>query len=189
MANRTDKVERWSSFKVWLFSLGNRNPESNPALVDYAGLGSNDRFLDVGCGLGTALEHAARTGAEIAGVDPSPAMVERASKRVPQAEVKVGSAETIPFPDGHFTVVGNIKSYHHWANPDAGLAEILRVLVPGGRLLIAEKRLKRNRGHGLHPEQADELARTLLGLGYATSTVDSLSLVRNEFLVVSGVAS
>lgn len=188
MANKTDEVECWSSFKVWLFSLFNRNPDSNPALVDHAGLTADDRFLDVGCGLGAVLEHAAATNAEVAGVDPSPAMVERASQRVPHAKVKVGSAENIPFPDDYFSVVANMSSYHHWAKPDDGLAEILRVLAPGGRLLIAEKRLRRKKGHGLHPDGADQVARTLNRLGYARSDVDSLKVGRTEFLVVSGMA-
>ncbi|HWL50117.1 MAG TPA: methyltransferase domain-containing protein, partial [Acidimicrobiia bacterium] len=92
MTSPAPDVERWSALKVWLFSLFNRNPESNSAAVDRLRLDSDDRFLDLGCGLGAALEHAATTGARTAGIDPSPSMVERAAERVPQAEVRLGSA-------------------------------------------------------------------------------------------------
>ncbi|HEY6628158.1 MAG TPA: class I SAM-dependent methyltransferase, partial [Acidimicrobiia bacterium] len=128
MTSGVEDVERWSPLKVWLFSLFNRDPKSNLAAVDLISLNSTDRFVDLGCGLGAALEHAAATGAETAGIDPSPAMVERASRRVPQAEVKIGSAEAIPFGDDLFTAVLAVSTYHHWADSDAGLTEVRRVL-------------------------------------------------------------
>lgn len=188
MAVPTDDVERWSAFKVWLFGLFNRTPKSNLAVVEHARLTADDRLLDVGCGLGAALEHAVASGAALAGVDPSPAMVDKASRRVPRAEVKVGSAESIPFPDSHFTVVINVSSYHHWAHPETGLSEILRVLAPGGRLLIVEHDLKRKTGHGLNQEQADRLSETLIGVGFASSAVDSLKAGRSRYMVVSATA-
>jgi ubiquinone/menaquinone biosynthesis C-methylase UbiE len=73
--------------------------------------------------LGAAVERAASRGADVAGVDPSPAMVEQARQRVPQATFAVGSAEDIPFPDDAFTVVIAVATYHHWADPVAGLTE------------------------------------------------------------------
>jgi cyclopropane fatty-acyl-phospholipid synthase-like methyltransferase len=88
-----EEVERWSPLKAWLYSLFCRNPKSNLAAVELASLTADDRFLDVGCGPGAALENAAATGAQVAGVDPSPSMVARASERVPTADVRVASAE------------------------------------------------------------------------------------------------
>lgn len=138
-----------------------------------AQLDGDDRFLDIGCGLGAALEHAAATGAEVAGVDPSPSMVERAARRVPTADVKIGSAEEIPFPDGHFSVAVNVSSFHHWADRDAGLRETLRVLAPGGRLHIMEGMIKDGKdGHGLNPTQVESLQARLLEVGYETAQVD-----------------
>jgi SAM-dependent methyltransferase len=177
-------IERWSPFKVWLFGLFNKTPESNLAIIDRIGLDADDRFLDVGCGLGAAMERAAATGAQVFGVDPSPAMVEKAASRVPGADVRVGSAESIPYPDDHFTVVINVSSYHHWAEPQAGLREILRVLAPGGRLYVVEGKLKGRRKHGLTPVGADDLAASLLDLGYEESSVDLLDIGRHGYLVV-----
>lgn len=185
-----DEIERWSPFKVWLYSLRFRTPKSNHAAVELASLNAGDRFLDVGCGLGAALERAAAAGAEVAGVDPSPSMVSRAQRRVPQAEVRVGSAEEIPFPDEHFTVVINVSSFHHWADREAGLKEILRVLAPGGRLHIVEGLLKEGKdGHGLDPTDAQLLANKLLELGYADTKVDTIKPGWwHRYMVVTGVA-
>jgi ubiquinone/menaquinone biosynthesis C-methylase UbiE len=186
----TEDIERWSPLRAWLYSLVNRSPKSNLAAVELAALTADDRFLDVGCGPGAALEQAAATGAQIAGVDPSPSMVTRASRRVPSADVRVGSAEELPFPDGHFTVVVNVASFHHWADRDAGLREILRVLAPAGRLHIMEGMIKEGKdGHGLNPTDAESLSARLVELGYADTEVDTVKTGwRHRYYVVTGIA-
>ncbi|HEY6635066.1 MAG TPA: class I SAM-dependent methyltransferase [Acidimicrobiia bacterium] len=186
----TEGIERWSPLKVWVYSLLNRNPESNLVVVEKASLTTHDRFLDVGCGPGAALENAAATGAQVAGVDPSPSMVERASKRAPSADVQVASAEHLPFPDGHFTVVVNVASFHHWADRDAGLREILRVLAPGGRLLIMEGVVKEgHEGHGLNQGDLASLQARFLEIGYAGASVDTVKTGwRHRYHIVTGVA-
>lgn len=186
-----DEIERWSPFKVWLYSLVWKSPKSNRAAVEFASLSERDRFLDVGCGLGAALEHAAATGAEVAGVDPSPSMVARASRRVPEADVREGSAEAIPFPDDHFTVAINVSSFHHWADREAGLKEMLRVLAPGGRLHVVEDKLKEGKdGHGLSHQDSQVLAAKLAELGYADAAVDELKPGWwRRYMVVTGVAA
>jgi len=187
VTSQTADVERWSSLKVWLFSLFNRDPKSNLAAVELLSLKSDDRFLDLGCGLGAALEHTDATGAETAGIDPSPAMVERAARRVPGAEVREGSAESIPFEDDRFTAALAVSTYHHWADPEAGLAEARRVLVPGGRLLILERKLKKSSGHGMNRAGADRLAQMLTTHGYVSAEVGTFRIGRVDYLTVSAV--
>ena len=186
----TLEVERWSPFKVWLYNLFNRNPKSNRAVIELLDLDSGDRFLDVGCGPGAALEHAASTGASVAGIDPSPSMVSRAAKRVPTAEVRLGSAEEIPFPDDSFSVVVNIASFHHWADRDTGLREVLRVLAPGGRLQIVEGVIREGKdGHGLDSRDAEILNARLIELGYSRTSVQRIRPGwRREYFVVGGLA-
>ena len=187
MTSPVADVERWSSLKVWLFSLFNKTPESNLAAVHRIGLDTDDRFLDLGCGLGAALEHAAATGAKTAGIDPSPSMVERAAERVPQAEVRLGSAESLPFEDDAFTAAISVSTYHHWADAETGLREVRRVLASGGRLLIVEKKLKRSAGHGLDRIGAERLREVLENQGYTEVGVDTMPAGRFEYLAVSAI--
>ena len=187
MTSGIKDVERWSALKVWLFSVLNRDPKSNLAAVDLMSLDSTDRFVDLGCGLGAALEHAEATGAETTGIDPSPAMVERAARRVPQAEVRLGSAEAIPFGDARFTAALAVSTYHHWADSDAGLVEVRRVLAPGGRLLIVEKKLRRSSGHGVDAVGADRLIETLVSHGYVAPKVETMRVGRVDYVAISAM--
>lgn len=184
------EIERWSPLKAWFYNLFNRNPKSNTAVIELLELSTDDRFLDIGCGPGAALEHAVSAGASVTGIDPSPAMVSRAAKRVPAAEVRVGSAEEIPFPDDSFSVAVNIASFHHWADREAGLKEILRVLAPGGKVHVVEGVLGDEKdGHGLSPRDAEILETRLTELGYIrTSTRRIKPGWRHEYFMVSGVA-
>jgi ubiquinone/menaquinone biosynthesis C-methylase UbiE len=182
------EVERWSGFKVWLFSLRHRTPDSNLVAVDRIAPGPGDRFLDLGCGLGAAVERAVSMGADATGVDPSPAMVDKASQRVPQATFAVGSAEDIPFPEGVFTVVIAVATYHHWADPAAGVAEVRRVLAPDGRFLLVERKLRRRKGHGLHPDTAREVAMKLRSAAFRTVAIDDMRVGRKVYLAISASA-
>jgi ubiquinone/menaquinone biosynthesis C-methylase UbiE len=181
------EIEQWSPLKVWFYSLLHGDPKSNAEIVSFANVAPTDRFLDIGCGPGAGLEYASRAGAEVAGVDPSAAMVERAAKRAPNADVRLGSAEEIPFADNAFTVAINVSSFHHWADREAGLREIRRVLEPGGRLHVVEGKLKDGRdGHGLDLHQAQVLTVKLGELGYSDMRVDEIKTGRrHEYIVVS----
>ncbi len=181
-----DDVERWSPFRVWVYSLLNRSPQSNILAVDRLALGPGDRFLDIGCGLGAALEHGSRAGAETAGIDPSPSMIERARKRVPTAAVELGSAEEIPFRDDRFTAVMAVATFHHWADRGRGLAEVLRVLAPGGRLLVMEQHLKRGSGHGLTPEHAEAVGADMGDIGFRSVEIGHLKEGRHRFVTITG---
>ena len=98
------------------------------------------RILDVGAGPGRLAVALARTYTDIriVGVDPSPEMVERAretSKRAgldDRVSFEQGNAVALPFPDASFDDVLSTLSMHHWPDPARGLAEVYRVLRPGG---------------------------------------------------------
>jgi ubiquinone/menaquinone biosynthesis C-methylase UbiE len=119
-----------------------------------ARLRPDEQMLDVGCGTGTlALEVARRVGRAggVAGVDPSPEQIARArakaARRHLPIEFQVGVIEQLPFPDQTFDVVLSTLMMHHLPAPlkRQGLAEIARVLKPGGRLVIADFTRKQDR--------------------------------------------
>lgn len=102
-----------------------------------------ERFLDVGCGGGLAAIRFAKVFPQVRvdGVDVSPHQIERARKRsrgLDRLAFQCAPAEELPFPDATFDRVYSMVSIKHWSDPDAGLRECVRVLKPGGWLLIAE---------------------------------------------------
>ena len=180
-------VERWSALFATIYTLRWRSPASNRVLVEYAAVGPGDRVLDFGSGPGAALEHARAAGAEVYGVDPSPSMVKRAGRRVPGATVVEGSAERLPFADALFTHVWTISAFHHWVAPEEGIAEAHRVLAPGGRLLIVERKLKPGKGgHGFDPALATETSQQLERHGFHDCSVETIRARRAEYTVVGG---
>ena len=102
------------------------------------------RVLEVGCGPGHLSIRLARLGFEVAGLDLDPAMIARAQANASRAGNRggrrpsflVGDVAALAFPDRSFDLVVSTLSMHHWADPTAGLAEIGRVLRPGGRALV-----------------------------------------------------
>ncbi|MGC7094157.1 methyltransferase domain-containing protein [Amycolatopsis lurida] len=94
------------------------------------------RVVDVGCGTGTSVGELTTAGAVVSGVDINPEVLVVAKERHPAGEFTTGSAEAIPFPDGHFDAYRAERVYHAVADPAAALAEAARVLVPGGRIVL-----------------------------------------------------
>ncbi|MDH3607396.1 MAG: class I SAM-dependent methyltransferase [Acidimicrobiia bacterium] len=174
----------WSGFKSWVYSLVFRTPKTNKLVVEHAGLTDSDRTLDIGCGPGAAVRMAAEVAAEAVGVDRAQPMVDIARKRSRKhanARFEVGSAESLPFPDGSFTVVWSAHSYHHWEDPTAGLTEVRRVLAASGRVHILEQDGK---AHGLNDAQAEQVVAELEGLGFGEVAVAKL----DKQVIVSGTA-
>lgn len=99
--------------------------------------------LDVGCGTGMLSERllGAFPSCRLAGVDLSPAMVERARARLAgRAEVREADAERLPFHDGAFDLVVSNDSFHHYPDPDRAAFQMWRVLRKGGALVLGDVR-------------------------------------------------
>ncbi len=96
------------------------------------GITSGDRLLDVACGSGLAIELAGLRGVRCAGIDASPRLLAVARDRNPEADLRVGDMNALPWPDGSFDVVTSFRGI--WGTTPSALAEVYRVLVPGGRV-------------------------------------------------------
>jgi uncharacterized peroxidase-related enzyme len=96
------------------------------------GVGAGDRLLDLACGAGLALELAALRGASCAGIDASPRLLAVAEDRSPEADLRVGDMNALPWDDGSFDVVTSFRGI--WGTTPKAVAEAHRVLVPGGRI-------------------------------------------------------
>ncbi len=94
------------------------------------------RVLDAGCGTGEFAESlATKLGCEVVGVDVSERMVELTRAR--GVEALVADVHDLPFDDGEFDAAAANWMLYHLEDPDRGLAELQRVIRPGGRLVAA----------------------------------------------------
>jgi demethylmenaquinone methyltransferase / 2-methoxy-6-polyprenyl-1,4-benzoquinol methylase len=97
-----------------------------------------DRVLDVCCGTGDLALAAAEAGGEVTGLDFSEAMLVRARRKEPALEWVSGDALALPFADDSFEAVTIGFGLRNLADAERGLAEMRRVLSPGGRVAILE---------------------------------------------------
>jgi SAM-dependent methyltransferase len=112
-------------------------------------------LLDLGCGSGYWLSGYADEAAEVIGVEPDPQLLPLAADRDPRVRVLPGSAEHIPLADQSVDVVHARFAYFFPPGCDAGLAEVMRVLRPGGTLVVV--------GNDLRDGQFAELLRAAQG--------------------------
>ena len=96
------------------------------------GVDAGDRLLDVACGAGLAVELASLRGAQCAGIDASPRLIAVARDRTPDADLRVGDMQELPWGDETFDVATSFRGI--WGTTPGAVAEVNRVLVPGGRI-------------------------------------------------------
>ena len=96
---------------------------------------SGGKILDVGCGVGQVVARLANAGFEAFGVDVSEPNIERAKKFCPHCQLYDG--KKIPFPDNFFASVGALNVLEHVDEPEAFIAEIVRVAEIGGRIVLS----------------------------------------------------
>jgi ubiquinone/menaquinone biosynthesis C-methylase UbiE len=177
-------------------------PRVYRAVIDAADLRPGLRVLDVGCGTGSLLAAAARraSGLDITGLDPDPRVLRRARRKLARAgataRLDQGYAQELPYADGAFDLVLSSLMLHHLGDgaKEGMLAEVRRVLAPGGVLLLADLTgpmhghglLRRRHRHGPRPEFAasipdllrDAGLREVTEVGRVQARVGSVGLFR-----------
>ena len=123
-------AERYDRF------MGRYTPSLATKLCDAADVADQGRALDVGSGPGgLALELSARLGAEdVAAIDPSEKFIAACRERCPGADVRLGSAEDLPWADASFDTTLSCLAIGFFADADRGVAEMARVTKPAGRV-------------------------------------------------------
>jgi ubiquinone/menaquinone biosynthesis C-methylase UbiE len=148
---------RHYDFQVWL-ATGGKERWLRETILGRARLVSGETMLDIGCGTGTlALAAKRRLGLQgkVFGVDAALEMVAAAQAKARKAgcdiQVETAAAQALPFADGGFDLVTSTLMLHHIPKParPAAVAEMLRVLRPGGRALVVDFATSSEVGGGL----------------------------------------
>lgn len=121
-------------------------------LSDY-GIAPGTHVLDVGCGTGLVSNVLARRRCNVMGVDVSEPMLERARRRVPSATFALARAEELPFARDAFDAATSAQTFH-WVDQPRALAELARIVRPGGTVAIWWKGLMRGDSTRLLREDA-----------------------------------
>jgi SAM-dependent methyltransferase len=168
-----------------------RTEETLDRLVELLPLDPHDAWVDVACGTGIVSLVLAPRVASVVGLDLTPAMLARArtaAAGIANVRFVEGKAEALPFPDGHFAGAVTRFSLHHLPRPERMVAEMARVVRPGGWVALADHLTS---GHGVAAlwHQAIERLRDPSHWAclppdafFAIGTAAGLELVRREEL-------
>ncbi len=112
---------------------------------ELAGATTGRRILDLGCGTGydaMAMATLVGNGGEVVGIDRSEGMVKEARQRAEgvglPVRFEVGDAMALPFPDNYFDGARADRVFQHLADPERALAEMIRVVRPGGSIVLTD---------------------------------------------------
>jgi SAM-dependent methyltransferase len=164
------------------FLMSRMNAPLNTWIVEMLDVQPDDRVIEIGFGPGLALEAAAERARRgfVAGVERSRVMLRQAERRNRAAvaagrmELRLGSAESLPYADGSFTKACAVNSLQFWPSPQAGLTQLHRVLASSGRLVLALRMRRADAGRydrsrfGFTEERAAEVERMLQAAGFAS---------------------
>ncbi len=116
--------------------FGQLTPMAALALINSALLKRNDKVLDIACGPGYVAALASEKGGIVTGIDFSNAMIQKAKTLYPHINFQIMDAEELQFSDGIFDAILMNFGILHLAKPEQAIAEVFRVLKPGGRFLF-----------------------------------------------------
>jgi len=106
------------------------------AVLDAGHVTPGTRLFDAGCGAGLLALLAKLRGARVAGLDASAPLLATARERLPEADLREGDLESLPFADASFDVVTAVNSVFYASSIAAAMGELARVVRPGGRVVV-----------------------------------------------------
>jgi SAM-dependent methyltransferase len=134
---KANQKAAWANFAMLEHITGT----TAPYLVRFAGIRAGAQVLDVACGTGVVALTAARAGAKVQGIDLTPELVAHARENAALMRLEVpfqeGDAESLPFADASFDVVVSQFGHMFAPRPEVAVAQMLRVLKPGGTIAFA----------------------------------------------------
>jgi SAM-dependent methyltransferase len=139
-AELSASAERWGPLwgarpNDWALSEHQQNPTYEEAMRR-VGPEPGQQVLDIGCGVGTFLSLVADRGARAYGLDASKALLDLAHTRLPEADLRVGDMEALPYEDDTFDLVTGFNSFFFADDIVAALREAGRVAKPGAPVVI-----------------------------------------------------
>lgn len=139
-APATGSAARWGPLwgarpEDWAINEDQQIPSYEAALRQ-VGFEPGQRVLDVGCGVGAFLQLVAERGGEPFGIDASEALISLARTRLPDADLRVGEMEDLPFPDDTFDLVTGFTSFFFANDMVAALRETGRVAKPAAPVVV-----------------------------------------------------
>ena len=137
MSTKTIQGKLWSiapqfwakHFEPWFLPMYKK-------VLEELKLSEDHLVLDAGCGSGLFTSMAINTGAQVIGVDAAPGLLEVARQRNPRNNFMEEDLEALPFASDSFNVVAGFNSFQYAGNFENALTEAIRVLAPGGRLVL-----------------------------------------------------
>jgi ubiquinone/menaquinone biosynthesis C-methylase UbiE len=157
--------------------------EVRDAVLNAARISPDDTVLDVGAGTGFLTEAAAKIARKVIALDFSRGMSDEAISKLGKGKVefRIGNVERMQLPDSSINVVIGNMVLHHCPHPKAAVAEMSRVLKPGGRIALSD--LQEHTHEWLRKEHADlwlgfkmeDIAVMLKDNGLEKVSVDALS--------------
>lgn len=133
----------WEESAVaWIKDMGERGDFSREFILDkvmisHVKKNNFETALDVGCGEGRFCRILSSLGVKAIGIDPAKTLIEEAQRRDRAGDYRIGVAENLKFEDNTFDLVVSYLSLIDIPDIQKGISEIVRVLKPGGTLLIA----------------------------------------------------
>ena len=116
--------------------MGRYSVRLAPVFADFVGIEAGQRVLDVGAGTGALAAELARREADVAAAEPAPTFVAALRARLPSVDVRQAAAEDLPWPDASFDAALAQLVVTFMSDAPAGVAEMRRVVRPGGVVAV-----------------------------------------------------